>query len=204
MAALVISGRAFAQDYEAGAIRERFSYLKRALLEQHGKEAAALVDRGTLAYYERMLEEARTYDSSRLMQLPLYERMFVLSIRMQAIVHGTAGMTERPFFIYATDKGLINKMAIPLNPCNIGEITFTQDSATGRLKLDATVMPYYSIKFHYESGSKSWKVNLPSLFTAFSRMTGTGSSDPEYMMMVIAIAYEKHVDASIWKPLVIQ
>jgi len=197
-----ITGTVMAQDYEPAAVRMAFDYFKQALLQQKGRDALGLVDAGTLVYYERLFEAARTLDSARLMRLPLYDKQFVLITRMHAIVKGTGGMKEKPFFIYATDSGLLNKTGIPLVNCNIGDVSFFKDSAIGKLRLDATSLPYYSVKFRYESGR--WKVDVSSLVTAFSRMAGTGPSDPEYMQLVTAIAYNRPVDLAVWKPLVIQ
>ena len=199
---LFLSFEALAQS-DSILIKQSFDRLKDALLEENGKEAIKLVDRNTLDYYAKIFEQAKTYDSLQVEQLPILEKIEVFAIRMKAQKEDITSMDDRSFFSYAVENRMVNTVGLPIAGTELGTITMEKDSARGQLMINAMKLPFY-INFYHEKGS--WKVGLSSIFPISNQALkqvamSSKKTDTEFLIEMSRMASEEKYNSIIWKPL---
>lgn len=192
----------FAQN-DSIQIRQSFDDLQYALLQENGSDAIHLIDKNTFNFYSALLFKAKTYDSTLVEKLNIYEKAFLFSVRLRDAKDDVKSMDDSSFIKYATDQGMIDKMGLTIGGATLGNIKISADSATSQLMLLNTVS-LAQLKFR-KYGNK-WRVDLSSLIPmsnlAMKHMViQRKQTDTEFLLSVIR-ENESLDQQALWRPLI--
>lgn len=197
---LVSTNVLFSQSNEVKKVKKCFKKYKNAILEDRGDEAADVVSKATIDYYQKMLDIALTADSATVDQLGITDKMTVLTVRHKVPKSTIAELDGRGFFIYAISAGMVGKNSV-IN-ATIGEVKVNENFATGQLLVNGQESPMY---FHfYHEGD--WKLDLTSLFhitnTALNQMVQeSGMSQNEFLFQILQSLTGRYPNSTIWQPM---
>jgi hypothetical protein len=184
-------------------IRQSFNFLKAALIEENGKEAVKYIDDSTLTYYSQLYQQAKTLDSLQVENLSVLNKAHVFALRVKAQTQPLPSANGKPFFVYAVDNGLVDKVGPPISGTELGSIIIDKSGAKGQLMLNNTKLPYF-VNFRYEKNE--WKVDITSLFSITTQLlhqlaVNSNMTDTDFILETSQAASDAKVRSSIWKPL---
>src|SRR5262245_58253589 len=96
-------------SHDATFVRACFEGYKKAILDQDGKTAVALVDDNTLKYYGKMRELALEGSANDVRQLSTVNKIMVLMLRHRIPFEDLTEMTADSLFVYAVDEGWVGR-----------------------------------------------------------------------------------------------
>lgn len=141
------------------AILKSFSKYRKALSRQNGKKAVKFVSEKTIAYYAQMLTHARSSDSSEVANLPVLDKLMVLSFRNRVSRAKLLSMSAKEAVIYAVDKGMIGKEG--LSALELGDISVKKKQAKAQVLLNHQPAP---LEFVFYKEKHCWKIDLTAFF----------------------------------------
>lgn len=147
-----------ATNPEAKAVRKTFDDYKKAILAKDGDTAAALIDKETVDFYDKMLKLALTAPAAEVKKQSVVGRILILQMRHNIPLPELKTMTATKLIGYGIDKGWIGEN---VKRVNIGEITIAGDRASGPGKVRNRTVPF-TWRLRKEGGA--WKLNLTTLF----------------------------------------
>ena len=128
-----------------------------AIRAQDGKKVVQCVDQKTKNYYAQILEWALTAKRDEVENMPLIDRVGVLTMRFKIPAEQLRGMNGEDILAYAVDNGMVGGHA--------RSGTFTVDGNSG--KMDVITLPGESgMFFGFNKENGEWKIDWTSVFPA--------------------------------------
>lgn len=186
-----------AQSDNETAIRNTFRDFNEKIEAQKGQEAVQYLDSKTIAYYDKILENARTADSNKVSQLPLMNKMLVLALRNNLSRQEIDSFTGKSFFAYSIDHKTTNYGK------ELGEIEIDGNQAKAKLPQMKTSDGF--IVLNKEDGI--WKVDLTSFFSMFEQFMNEkikndfAGDENQFCLTFASIGAKKPAGKEIWQPI---
>ena len=184
---------------EQGAVKATFKAYQTALVERDGAGAAAIVDRGTIDYYQRMRDLAVSGKAEQVKRLALLDKLMVVRMRHQIPLTKLKAMDGKAALAFGVTQGWIGSdvAKVEAGPVEVdgarASVAFVVDGKPTPLKLG----------MWRENGV--WRVDLISLFrisgAAFrQRQQESGKSEDDFVRMLVGQLAGKPVRATIFNP----
>jgi hypothetical protein len=189
-----------AQTSEQDKVNACFQEYKSAILEDRGADAAEVVNKTTIEYYEKMLDIALYADSATVDGLGITDKVTVFTIRHKIPKSEVSELDGKDFFIYAINTGMVGKNTV-VN-MNIGTIDVNDNFATGQLVASGQESPMF-FQFQKEDG---WKLDITSLFPASNTVlnqmvANSGMNQNDFLFQIMQSLTGRYPDESIWQPM---
>lgn len=170
-----------------------------ALKAGEGDKAAELVDSNTLSHFDRMLDLARTADSTTLSALDAMDKLTILSMRMQIPAEQMRNMDARSALARSVSDGMMANEGP--EGLTLGTVKVEGDKATAPLKMYGFPTP---ANFSFQREDGAWRIDLTSLFDlsrkAFSQMGGDGAGGNATLLKLLEENTGSAVPEGIWNP----
>ncbi len=184
---------------DVAEIRACYDNYFAALKAGQGDKAAELVDNNTLAHFDRMLELARSADSTTVSTLDAMDKLTVLSMRMQIPVEELRDMDARTALARSVSDGMMANEGP--EGLTLGTVTVEGDKATAPLKMYGFPTP---ATFSFQRQDGSWRIDLTSLFElsrqAFGQLGGDGTDGNAMLLELLEENTGSAVPEGIWNP----
>lgn len=187
-------------DNDVIGINQSFENYKKLLAEKNGKEAAKLVDKNTINYYESIVLMAKRASLEHVKTLSFMDKFMVLSVRHYMTKDEILKSNGAQLFEYAVNKGWIDANAI--KSLTLGKVNTQKNQASVQLLSNGNVTPI-NLNFSQESGK--WKVDLTSLFpSANTQLKGNApekqKQEEEQILQMLEKSSGQKPTQNIWKP----
>lgn len=185
-------------DAEVAHVKEVDDRYDMALDSRHGKTALAYVSKDSIAWFDSMVETARTASKSKVQALPFAERLEVLQIRLLVPAADLKKMDGREYLIRSVDEGWqgstsqLKRHSVRVNN---GRATITyRDPDSGTQS-----QGYYVL----EDGA--WKEDRLSLNADLNQSAGSeareaGMTEDELIFEILGELSGDTVSESVWNP----
>lgn len=196
---LLLSVYSYAGEEEK--VKECYGNYKEAIMNDDGAKVVPLVSNGTVKYYDDLLNMVHTYDSTKVAELGLMDKMSVLAIRHKAEAETIKGMKNgKDLLIYAIDNGMVGKESIP--QLEIGKITVDGNDAQGEISVQGQTAPF---PFRFKKEDGNWKFDVVSLTKAAApqmqqAVAQSGMAENDFVMFILEYTNGKKPDNTIWQP----
>lgn len=172
-----------------------------AILNDRGEDAVQYLDSRTVAYYDYILAQTITADSSKLATFSTMDKLMVLMIRHRVDTTTIFSLDGKELIVLAIQLGMIGKNSVINN--SVSEVKIDQDFARGQLAVKGKPQPVY---FHFYREENQWKIDLTSIFpmgeTAFnSIIVESKLSHDEFIFDMLTRLSGIKPDGRIWLPL---
>jgi hypothetical protein len=184
----------------AEAVHKAYAKYQLALLSNSSENGAEAVDRGTIAYYQRMRDLALEGSEPVVRALPLMDKIVVLRLRHEVPLSELKAMDGKSTVGYAIRQGWVGKANV--GGSDLGDVTVDGNVARGPIVLGGKASPV-QLEFRKEEGR--WRVSLTSLFAigqlALSGLQrNSGLDEDAFILQLLGDVSKRPVDASVWKP----
>lgn len=199
--AITTSGCSDINSQEVESVRNCFSAYRKAILDQDGVAAAALIDGETRKYYGKMRSLALFGDANDVRKVSTIDRVNVLMIRHLIPPAELAEMTPESLFVHAVDEGWIGRESVVNN--ELGAIKISGSLASG-VHIAAGNQTPFKWTFRKEDGS--WKIDitaiLPIADQAFKQIIKESEvAEDDFLFGILESISGKKVSDQIWEPL---
>jgi hypothetical protein len=188
-------------DVEAvkSAVRSTFKAYQQALLKRDGPAAAAVVDRGTIDYYQRMRDLAVGGKAEVVKKLALLDKLMVIRMRHQIPLARLKAMDGKAALAHAVTQGWVGDDVAKVEA---GEVEITGERATVAFVVEGKPTP---IKLGLWREPAGWRVDLVSLFRLGGavfrqQQEASGKSEDDFVLTLVRRLSGKRVPATIWNP----
>lgn len=190
-----------AQTNEKAEIKKVFEEYKSAILNDQAEDALNAIDNKTKIYYQNILSEVKTADSSKIARMSMIDKVTVLGIRSKGTKKEILDMQGSDAFLFAIRNGMVGKNSVINN--SVGEITINKNFAKGELLVQGKKSPVF---FHFYKENEGWKLNLTELFTLGNisikqLLKDSGKSENEFLMEILSAMSGKTLSYDIWQPI---
>ena len=184
---------------DAAAAKATFEAYQTALLKKDGPGAAALVDRGTVDYYQRMRDLAVAGPAAQVKRLALLDKLMLLRMRHQIPLAKLKAMDGKAALAFGVTQGWIGSDVAKVEA---GPVEIAGERATIVFVVDGKPTP---VKLGLWRENGGWRVDLISLFrisgAAFrQRQQESGKSEDEFVRALVGQLAGKPARATIWNP----
>jgi len=206
LALLVVgSGASAAAPDDEDQVRQVFVAYKKALMEGDGDVAAALVDTGTLDYFEAIKGLSLEGREDEIRGRPFIDRLLIVTIRHELDPSLLRGMELRDLLRHAIDAGWIARSSIA--QLDIGDVSVEGDEATGvalagamAASSDPDAEPLF-YRFVREDGV--WRFRFASLVASLNRIVTDfarqmGAAEDDLIFMLVQTLSGRQVLPEIW------
>ena len=185
---------------DAAQIKATFKAYKRSLLKKDGAACAAVVDSGTIDYYQRMRDLAVSGAAAEVKKLSLLDKLMVGRMRLQIPVAELKAMDGRGALAHGVAQGWIGKDGAAV--AELGAIDVDGDQASASFVIEGKKTP---IKISLRREKGAWRVDLRSLFKmaegAFSMMQkDSGKNADDFIVELLEQVSGGPVPPTIWDP----
>lgn len=190
---------ASAQSENANAIKSSFAKYNEAISAQNGNEAAKYLDNNTVAYYDKMISFIKTADSAKVAQLPLLDKLTVLTLRNKLTKDEIKSFDGKSLLAYSFTSGMSKASGFDL-----GEITINANQAKAQI-LVANKNSNEYVQFNREDGL--WKIDLTSLFPLTEKsikgmiQNNFAGDENKFCLMVANGMGGTDANKNLWKPI---
>lgn len=199
--ALLVAGPLLARASDAGdSIRSVFSAYRTAIMEGKGEEAADLLSRSTLDYFDKMRTLALHGDAATVQALALVDQMQVMLFRLRVPVETLETLSAKGLVAYAVEQGWIGKTSVAkVTP---GKVQSQGDDAMLHVRVNGKDA---GPAFRFGREAVGWRLDLVPTLKATdgilrSAALREGVSHNEYILAVMSIALERNVGDEAWVP----
>lgn len=187
---------------DAAAIRETFAAYHAALATRDGRRALALVDRGTVAWYDEARKLALHAPPERVRALPLTQRLQVLMLRHLLDYRSVSQMSGADVLRFLVEQGYASG-APPGDRAGLAEFRIEGDRARAVLHVRERATP---IVWGFRREDGRWKIDLTSVLPlAASTMAivadRSGLTEDEFLLEVLERRTGRPATEAIWSPL---
>jgi hypothetical protein len=198
-AGLAIGAPAAAHADDAAAVKSAFKAYQQALLKKDGARAAAVVDRGTIDYYQRVRDLAVGGKAADVKKLPLLDKLMVVRMRHQVPPAQLKAMDGKAALAFGVDQGWIGDNVAKVTA---GPVDITDNRASLTFVVGGKPTP---VKLGLVREAGAWRIDLVSLFqlsgAAFKqRQQESGKSEDDFVVGLVEELSGKPVPAKIWNP----
>jgi hypothetical protein len=182
---------------DANAPTQVFEQYRTALIENDGEAALAIVDSGTIAWYDEVLEEALSLPRDELSELGFTEKFTILRVRHTYRRYEIEDMTGEELFRAMIDRGWSSRSAV--EDITVGEEHIEGNSAWISFSPEMTTPAMY---FVLEDGE--WKLALSQSFPIADEQYAEAREGLEYeeelfLMEMLVSLTEREVDERIFE-----
>lgn len=179
-----------------------FELYKVRILAADGNEAAKLMNPDTIAYYQKMLDYAKTAKAEDVKKLMMIDRLMVFTVRARMNIEQINAMDGSSFFAYAVTSGWISRDSVK----NIKDYSVS-DLPNGRKVLELKVGDRSMEMFQFEKIEDDWKLDLTppmpkfnAMFMAYAQQMG--KSEDEFLLVTLGSLMGRAVTADeVYKPM---
>jgi hypothetical protein len=184
---------------DAKAVKSTFKAYQTALVKRDGAGAAAVVDRGTIAYYQRVRDLAVAGKADEVKKLPLLDKLMVVRMRHQVPLAQLKAMDGKAAFAFGVSQGWVGDNVAKVGA---GPVEIKGDRASLTFMVGGEPTP---AKLGFQREGNAWRVDLVSLF----QLSGAGfkkhqeeseKSEDDFILELIGQLAGKPVPATIWNP----
>jgi hypothetical protein len=192
----IVTISVFGQESDEELVRKSFASYSKSLLNSNEDDVIKFVDSRTIKYYSDILDLVKNADSTRIEELPLMDKMMVLSIRCRVSKEDILSFNGEKLLIHALNIGMINKTGLA-NLSN-GNVTIENDFAKGQLIGRGQELPHF---FHfYKEGQ--WKIDLtsafPIAFPVLQKLADEMGGANKFILASLKLITGKSPDHEIW------
>lgn len=187
---------------DAAAIRATFAAYHAALAARDGRRVLALVDRGTVAWYDEARKLALYAPPERLRALPLTQRLQVLMLRHLLDYRTVSQMTGGDVLRYLVEQGWASG-APPGDRAGLAQLRIEGDRARAVLNVRERATP---IVWGFRREDGRWKIDLTSVLPLAARTMAivvdrSGLTEDEFLLKVLERRTGRPATEVIWSPL---
>jgi hypothetical protein len=186
-------------EQDVADIRACYDNYFAALKAGEGDKAAELVDSKTLEHFDRMLDLARTADSTTVSGLDAMDKLTVLSMRSQIPAEQMRDLDARAALARSVSDGMMANEGP--EGLTLGTVTVDGDKASAPLKMYGFPTP---ANFSFQREDGTWRIDLTSLFDlsrqAFEQMSGSGAEGNAALIQMLEENLGGPVPATVWHP----
>lgn len=184
---------------DAAPVKAAFKTYQSALLKQDGAAAAAIVDRGTVDYYQRTRDLAVSGKPDHVKKLPVLDKLIVLRMRLQVPLAQLKAMDGKRALAFGVTQGWIGS---EVAKAEAGAIEITGDRASLTFVVGGKPTP---VKLGLRREAGGWRVDLVSLFRLSDavirkRQEDSGKSEDDFIFALLEQLAGKPVPPTIWNP----
>jgi hypothetical protein len=184
---------------DAKAVKSTFKAYQNALLKKDGPGAAAVVDRGTIAYYQRVRDLAVSGKPDEVKKLPILDKLMVVRMRHQVPLAQLKAMDGKAALAFGVSQGWVGDNVAKVEA---GPVEVTGDRATVTFMVGGKPTP---VKLALQREGGAWRIDLVSLFALSSgafknRQAESGKSEDDFVLELVGQLAAKPVPATIWNP----
>jgi len=181
------------------AVKATFKTYQSALLKRNGAGAAAVMNRGTITYYQRMRDLAVAGKPDEVKKLPLLDKLMVLRMRHQIPLAQLQAMDGKAAFGHGVSQGWVGDSVAKVGA---GPVEITGDRASLTFMVGGKPTP---AKLALDREDGAWRIDLVSLFelsgAGFKNLHAeSGKSEDEFILELVQQVSGKPVPATIWNP----
>lgn len=189
---------------EKSLIKECFSQYKTSILNKDGASSVQYVTQSTIEEYGKYLEWAKFGEKNELQNLSISNKLQVLLIKHRVPEKTILDSTGESIFQYAVSNGWIGEAGTVKT--ETGEINLYDNTAVADVVVDGKRVP---VKFHFTKEDNQWKFNLVKLLKITNaalemKLKERGTSEDQFITIVIESLSGRKMDESIWEPLISQ
>ena len=197
---LLMTNVLYGQNKADKCIKKSFRIYRNALMKEDGKKATKRVAKNTIDYYGKMLHHARFSDSLTINNLPLIDKLMVLSFRNRVPANKLLQISAKQAVIYAIDKGMVGKES--LADLSLGKISIINKKAEAQLVLNNDPVP---INFVFYKECVRWKIDLTAFFPVVTiaiqqTVKDLEMSENELVEFIVQLVEPYQLNPKIWKP----
>jgi hypothetical protein len=199
--AVLLTGVAtYAQTADQSEVTAVFDAYKTAIMNDRGQEAAVLLSRSTVAYFEQMRDVALYGSRQELNQLSTINLLQTLIMRDRVPAERLVEMSGVALLGYAIDQGWIGKNSVA--PLKAQRVYVVGDTAV----LDvASERGPGKAQLRFKREASGWRLDLSSVIQAGSDQLDSvakqrGSSREELVLSLLSATSGRQVESSIWQP----
>jgi hypothetical protein len=197
--AIASPAAAAAAGGDVKAVKATFKTYQSALLKRNGTGAAAVMNRGTIAYYQRMRDLAVAGKPDEVKKLPLLDKLMVVRMRHQVALAQLKAMDGKAAFGYGVSQGWVGDSVAKVGA---GPIEITGDRASLTFMVGGEPTP---AKLALDREDGAWRIDLLSLFelsgAGFKNLHAeSGKSEDDFILELVQKVSGKPVPATIWNP----
>ncbi len=186
---------------EEASVRAVFEAYKSAILGKRGAEAATLLTRESVAYYDEMKALALRAPEASVRALSPTDKIVVLRMRHEIPVAELARMRGEALVAYAVDRGWIGASSVANS--ELGAVRVDGAVAAGEYVAGGQRTPI-SYRFAREGGA--WKLDLQAIVrvgdAAFRQLIRSeGADEDEYVLGLLEAVSGRKPPPSVWQPL---
>ena len=191
----------FSQTSSEDSVKTCFMNYRSAILNDKGDDAVQYLDSRTVAYYDYILAQTITADSSKLATFSTMDKLMVLMIRHRIDTTTIFSLDGKELIVLAIQMGMIGKNSVINN--SVAEVKIDQNFARGQLAVNGKPQSVY---FHFYREEKQWKIDLTSIFplgeTAFNNVIAESKlSNDDFIFDLLTRLTGIKPDGKIWLPL---
>jgi hypothetical protein len=177
-------------------IRRVFASYRSAIERADGARAAALLDRDTIEFYDRMHKAALDMPGDEVRARPLVERLTIVAMRAGKSRAQLTAMSTRDVLAAAIVQG---SGTATVQGVEISDIVVDGDRASATPRKGGLALP---LRFHFRRESGGWRFDLTQLLAGVDQMLKgqlKGMSEDDLIRAYVA-SVGGAVDETMWEP----
>jgi ketosteroid isomerase-like protein len=178
------------------AIRRVFASYRAAIERADGARAAALLDRDTVGFYDRMHKAALDMPGDEVRARPLIERLTIVAMRAGRSRAQLTAMTTHEVLAAAIVQG---SGTATVQGVELADIVVDGDRASATPRKGGLALP---LRFHFRREPEGWRFDLTQLLAGVDQMLKAqlkGMTEDDLIRAYVA-SVGGVVDETMWEP----
>jgi len=188
------------QATEEETLSATFDAYRVAVLKRRGEDAADLVTKATIAYYQSNRDDALTLPRDDLESRPIIDQIQILSLRHYLGAAELQGMDGRGLFIWAVNEGLVGENGV--RRIELTDFLVRGEEATGLVEVGGQRS---TIRFRFAREDGEWRLDLLSVLapasTVMEAQARKYGDRRIFIEFLIAQGFGGQAGDDIWEPL---
>ena len=182
-------------DSETAKIQALYKAYETAVDKKDTKAILSMLSTSSKQYFDKVLLLAKKAKKTEVMQLPLSDKVAVLTLRHTTTDQELLAMNAQSFMMQSMDKGLKKN----INTQNtLGPITIKGNTATAPLVVNGKPSP---VAMTFVKEGTAWKYDYTALLNNMNQMMqmfAAQANNEAFLMQMLQGINGKKPDASIW------
>jgi hypothetical protein len=186
-------------DSETAKIQALYKAYETAVDKKDTKAILGMLSTSSKQYFDKVLLLAKKAKKPEVMQLPLSDKVAVLTLRHTTTDQELLAMNAQSFMMQSMDKGLKKK----INTVNtLGPVTIKGNTATAPLVVNGKPSP---VTMTFVKEGTAWKYDYTALLNNMNQMMqmfATQANNEAFLMQMLQGINGKKPDATIWNTVI--